>query len=71
VGWNIKLSIVDFNGFIALDWAYKKGDRACIDLLLESEAPETVLNALGWDPSHLISEGCESLKDYDTDMGGG
>jgi ankyrin repeat protein len=68
VGWNIDLSIADVNGFTALHCAYKKGDRACIDLLVENGALETVLDALGRAPSHLMPEGFDSLKDYDTDM---
>jgi len=68
VGWNIDLTIADFNGFTALHCAYKKGDRVCVDLLLEKGASETVLDALGRAPSHLMPEGFASLNDYDTDM---
>ena len=68
VGWNIDLTIADFNGFTALHCAYKKGDRVCVDLLLEKGASETVLDALGRAPSHLMPEGFASLNDNDTDM---
>jgi len=68
VGWNIDLSIADFNGFTALHCAYKKGDRVCVDLLLEKGASETVLDALGRAPSHLMPEGFASLNDHDTDI---
>ena len=68
VGWNIDLTIADVNGFTALHSAYKKGDRVCVDLLLEKGASETVLDALGRAPSHLMPEGFASLKDHDTDM---
>jgi ankyrin repeat protein len=68
VGWNIDLTIADVNGFTALHCAYKKGDRACVDLLLEKGASETVLDALGRAPSHLMPEGFASLNDHDTDM---
>jgi hypothetical protein len=67
VGWNIDLSIADVNGFTALHFAYKKGDRACVDLLLENGASETVLDALGRAPSHLMPEGFTLLSDHDSD----
>jgi len=67
VGWNIDLSIADVNGFTALHCAYKKGDRACVDLLLEKGASETVLDTLGRAPSHLMPEGFASLNDPDSD----
>ena len=63
--WNIDLTIADVNGFTALHCAYKEGDRACVDLLLAKGAPETVLDALGRAPSHLMPEGFTSLSDYD------
>ena len=68
VGWNIDLTIADFNGSTALHCAYKKGDRVCVDLLLENGASETVLDALGRAPSHLMPEGFVSLNDQDIDM---
>jgi hypothetical protein len=67
VGWNIDLSIADVNGFTALHFAYKKGDRACVDLLLENGASETVLDALGRAPSHLMPEDFALLSDHDSD----
>ena len=67
VGWNIDLTIADFNGFTALHCAYKKGDRVSVDLLLEKGASETVLDALGRAPSHLMPEGFASLNDHNTD----
>jgi ankyrin repeat protein len=68
VGWNIDLTIADVNGFTALHCAYKKGDRASVGLLLEKGASETVLNALGRAPPHLMPEGFASLSCHDTDM---
>ena len=68
VGWDIDLSIADVNGFTALHCAYKKGDRACVELLLEKGASETVLDTLGRAPSHLMPEGFDSPQDHDTDM---
>ena len=67
VEWNIDLTIADLNGFTALHCAYEKGDRVCVDLLLENGASETVLDALGRAPPHLMSEGFASLNDNDTD----
>jgi len=67
VGWNIDLSIADVNGFTALHCAYKTGDRACIDVLLEKGAPETILDALGRAPSHLMPEAFALLNDHDSD----
>jgi len=66
VGWNIDLSIADVNGFTALHCAYKKGDKACIDVLLEKGAPETTLDALGRAPSHLMPEAFALLNDHDS-----
>ena len=66
VGWGIDLTIADVNGFTALHCAYKKGDRVCVDLLKEKGASETVLDALGRAPSHLMPEGFASLSDHDT-----
>ena len=66
MGWNIDLSIADVNGFTALHSAYKTGDRACVDLLLEKGASETVLDALGRAPSHLMPEGF-ALSDHNVD----
>ena len=68
VGWNIDLTIADVNGFTALHSAYKKGDRVCVALLVEKGASETVLDALGRAPSHLMPDGFASLKDHDPDM---
>ena len=62
------ISIADVNGFIALHCAYKRGDRACVELLLEKEAQETVLDALGGAPFHLMPEGFESGRDHDAVM---
>ena len=68
VGWNIDITIADVNGFTALHSAYKRGDRVCVDLLLEKGASETVLDALGRAPSHLMPEGFASPSDRDTDI---
>ena len=46
LGWNVNISIADVNCFPALHYAYKRGDRACVELL-EKGASETVLDALG------------------------
>jgi len=71
VGWNIDLTIADINGLTALHCAYMKGDRACVALLLEKGASETVSDALGRAPSHLMPESFNSLNDHDTDMASG
>ena len=68
VGWNIDLTIADVNGFTALHCAYKMGDIVCVDLLLENGASETVLDALGRAPPHLMPEGVSSSHDHDTDV---
>jgi len=68
VGWNIDLTIADLNGFTVLHCAYKRGDRVCVDLLLEKGASETVLDALGRAPSHLMPDGFASPNDHDTDI---
>ena len=68
VGWNIDLTIADVNGFTALHCAYKIGDRASVNLLLEKGASETVMDALGRAPSHLMPEGFASWGDHDTNM---
>ena len=67
VEWNIDLSVADVNGFTALHCAYKKGDRVCVDLLLEKGASETVVDALGRAPSQLMPEAIASLDDHDTE----
>ena len=68
VGWNIDLTIADVNGSTALYYAYKKGDKACVNLLLEKGASETVMDALGRVPSHLMPGSFASWSDDDTDM---
>ena len=68
VGWNIDHTIADVNGFTALHCAYKMGDGVCVGLLLEKGASETVMDALGRAPSHLMPEAFASLNDHDTDM---
>jgi len=71
VGWNIDLTIADVNGLTALHCAYMKGDKACVELLLEKGVSETVLDALGRAPSHLMPEGFNSLNDHGTDIASG
>jgi hypothetical protein len=66
VEWKIDLTIADVNGLTALHCAYKKGDRACVELLLENGAPETVLDALGQAPPHLMPEGFDSSYKHGT-----
>ena len=66
--WNIGLTIADVNGITALDCAYKKGDRACVELLLENGAPKTVLDALGQAPSQLMPESVDPSYDCVTDI---
>ena len=68
VGWNIDFTIADVNGFTALHCAYKKGDRVCVDLLLEKGASETVLDALGRAPSHLMPKGFALLNDHNANV---
>jgi hypothetical protein len=67
-GWNIDLTIADVNGFTALHCAYKMGDRACVDLLLEKGASETVLDTLGRTPPQLMPDDFASLSDHDAGM---
>ena len=66
VEWKIDLSIADVNGLTVLHWAYEKGDRASVDLLLENGASETALDPLGRAPPHLMPDGFDSSDDYDT-----
>ena len=66
--WNIGLTIADVNGITALHCAHKKGDRACVELLLENGAPKTMLDALGQAPSHLMPESFDPSYDCDTDI---
>jgi len=61
----------DVNRLTAPHGTYKKGDRACVEILLEKGVSETVLNALGRAPSHLMPEGSNSLNDHDIDMASG
>ena len=69
VEWNIDLTIADVNGFTALHCAYKKGDRVCVDLLLENGASDAVLDVLGRAPSQLMPGGFASLNDHDIGSG--
>ena len=71
VGWNIDLTIADVNGLTALHCAYMKGDRACVELLLEKGVSEAVLDALGRAPSHLMPENFNSLNGHDTNISSG
>ena len=68
VEWNIDLTIADVNGFTALHCAYNKGDRACVELLLENGASEIALDALGRAPYQLMSQRFASLNDHDPDI---
>ena len=68
MGWNINISIADIDGFTALHCTYKREDRACVELLLVKGASETVLDALGRAPSHLMSESFESGRDHNVDV---
>ena len=68
LGWNINISIANVNGFTALHCAYKRGNRACVGLLLEKGASETHLDAPGRAPSHLMPKGFDSGRDHDPGM---
>ena len=67
--WNIGPTIADVNGIAVLQCAYKKGDRACVELLLKNGAPKTVLDALGQAPSHLMPDTSDPSYDCNTDIG--
>ena len=81
VEWDIDLTTADVNGLTALHCAYRGGDKAVIELLLNAGAPENVLDALGRTPAHLMPNEFEpslntpgdhdadmALGDYDDDM---
>ena len=68
VEWKINIGISDVNGLTPLHCAYKKGDRASVELLLENGAPVTVLDALGRAPSHLMPKGFDAADDHDIEM---
>ena len=66
VEWDIDVTIADVNGLTALHCAYRGGEKAVIEHLLNARAPENVLDALGQTPSHLMSnefEGSEMALD--------
>ena len=68
VEWKINIAISDVNGLTPLHCAYKKGDRTCVELLLENGAPATVLDTLGRAPSHLMPQSFDLSYDHDVDM---
>jgi hypothetical protein len=68
VEWDIDLTIADVSGLTPLHYAYRGGDRAFVNLLLDAEAPENVLDALGRTPAHLMPDNFELLTDHDTEM---
>ena len=61
VEWNIDFSIPDVNGLTPLHCAYKGGCGACVELLLDAGASETVLDATGRTPAGLIPDNFELL----------
>ena len=46
VEWEIDLTIADVNRLTALDCAYRGGEKAVIELLLNAGAPENAVGAL-------------------------
>ena len=63
VEWNTDLTVADVNGLTPLHCAYRGGCRACVELLLDAGASETVLDALGRTPAGLLSDKLEFLID--------
>jgi hypothetical protein len=63
VEWNTDLTITDVNGLTPLHCAYRGGCRACVELLLDAGASETVLDALGRPPAGSLPDNFESLLD--------
>ena len=62
VEWEIDLTIADINGLTALHCAYRGGEKAVIELLLNAGAPENVLGALGGTPAHLMPNEFEASE---------
>jgi ankyrin repeat protein len=56
VEWNTDLTIADVNGLTPLHCAYRGGCSACVELLLDAGASETVLDALGRTPAGSIPD---------------
>ena len=62
VEWEKNLTIADVNGLTALHCAYRGGEKAAIELLLNAGAPESVLDALGRTPAHLMPNEFEASE---------
>ena len=62
VEWEIDLTTTDVNGLTALHCAYRRGEKAIIELLLNAGAPENVLDALGRTPAHLMPNEFEASE---------
>ena len=62
VEWDIDLTIADVNGLTALHCAYRGGEKAVIELLLNAGAPKNLLDALGRTPAHLMPNEFEASE---------
>ena len=62
VEWDIDLTIADVNGLTALHCAYKGGEKAFIELLLNAGVPENLLDALGRTLAHLMPNEFEASE---------
>ena len=65
LGWNMNISVAEVNGFTALHCTYKRGDKACVELLPEKGVSET---HLGEPLPTLMPKSFESGRDHDADM---
>ena len=62
VEWDIDLNTADVNGLTPLHCAYRGGEEAFIEILLDAGAPENVLDALGRTPAHLMPNEFEASE---------
>ena len=62
VEWDIDLTIAGVNGLNPLHCAYRGGENAVIELLLDAGALENLLDALGRTPAHLMPNEFEASE---------